>query len=333
MHKYGIIKARLGALALLLATIVGFPAYGADIVFKFAHEAPETEIKGQSAKRFAELVAKYTDNSVRIEVFPAGQLVPTVEELRAAARGQVDIVAPYNSYFSALDPAWDVFFQPMLFDSSERAMATLSGPIGRELLGRLSSRGFVGLAIWHAGPVYIFARDKEKPIVNPEDLRGRKVRVAASKPTEAMLAKLGAVAQSMPAPEVYLALQQGVVDSVVTTPTFIGPAKWTEVLNAGTRMLWGFGGYGMIINKKSFEKMSDAQRQGFMRAVKETEEWNQQQTAKNISSSELAVAAGGLKWIDLDASQKAAWVNAAKSVWDAQSPETKALINEVNKTR
>ncbi len=300
-------------------------AHAADLVYRFAHEAPETAIKGQTANKFAELVKQYTDGSVTVQVYPGGQLVPTLEEVRAVARGQVDIVAPYTSYFSSIDPAWDVFYQPFLFKNPQHAIDTFAGPIGNELLSRLSSRGMTGLSIWHDGPVYLFAA--QKPIVQPGDMRGRKVRMAPSRPLEAMLEAGHATSVAIPATEVYLALQQGVADSVLTTPTYAGPARWNEVLSSGSRELFGVGGYAMVVNTKSLERMDGKQREGFMRAVKDAEAWNRDQTIGNIARWEKYLAENGLKWVELE--NKQAWLDMAAKAEQRQNKEAKALISQV----
>jgi TRAP-type C4-dicarboxylate transport system substrate-binding protein len=317
----------LGALTGLAIAAGSFPALAADVVLRFAHEAPETAVKGRTANHFAELVAQYTNGSVEVQVFPGGQLVPTTDELRAVARGQVDIVAPYTSYFSAIDSAWDIFYQPLLFQDPEHAVGVFAGDVGRSLLESLSERGLVGLAIWHDGPVYIFSRGE--PITAPEHLEGRRVRVAPSAPLESMLEKGGAVPVSMPATDVYLALQQNVADAVVTTSTYAGPARWNEVLDTGTRMMWGVGGYGLVINPDSLGRLSDEQREGFMRAVAEAESWNHEHALQNINEAEAYLAEHGLEWHEPTAEERQAWLDAAQEVWAEQGGEVKELQSQV----
>ncbi len=320
--------ANLAALTCLCA--LAAPALAADpIVLKFAHEAPETAIKGQSAKKFADLVKEYTKGSVVVEVYPGGQLVPTVDEIRAVARGQVDIIAPYTSYFSSIDKAWDVFYQPLLYSSPEDAVQKLAGPVGDELLSRLSSRGMTGLAIWHDGPVYLFS--KGAPITAPKDMTGRKVRVAPSRPLEAGLGSVNATAVAIPATEVYLALQQGVADSVLTTPTYVGPAKWNEVLEYGNKLMFGQGGYAVVANQKSLDKLDAQQREAFMRAAKDAERWNHGTALENIRQWEQKLQEGGMKWTESTDADKAAWQSFARAAESAQSPEAKALIEKLRK--
>lgn len=319
----------VSALCAVGAASLSLAASAQQVTLKFSHEAPEMAIKGRSAKMMAELVAKYTNGSVKVEVYPGGQLIPTNEELRAAIRGQVDIIAPYSSYFSAMDSGWDVFYQPLLFRSVQEGMDAYSGPIGQELLQRLDSKGLRGLAMWQDGPVYPFTVGD--PAVTPEAFKGLKVRLAASKPMEALLTKVGATTISMPATEVYLALQQGVAKGVVTTPTYAAPARWGEVLKTMTRTSWGMGGYGVAINKASWEKLNASQKEGFMKAVKETEAWNRGQALENLKAQESALEKAGLKIYDPSPQQVQAWETLARPIWESQSADAKKFIAMVRK--
>src|SRR5699024_6271639 len=311
------------ALTASLCMVMG-SAHAADpIVLKFAHEAPQSAMKGQSADKFAELVKEYTDGSVIVEVYPGGQLISTVDEIRAVARGQVDIIAPYTSYFSAIDKAWDVFYQPFLFKDAEDAIDKLAGPVGDELLSRLSSRGMVGLSIWHDGPIYLFS--KGEPINAFDELSRRKVRVAPSRPLEAGLEEGGATGVSIPATEVYLALQQGVADAVLTTTTYVGPAKWNEVLEYGNKLMFGQGGYAVVANEKSLSRLSDEQRKAFMRAANDAEQWNHSSALKNIKHWEAQLKADGLVWTVPDEWTIADWQPFADAAEKAQSKEALEL--------
>ncbi|MBV7484619.1 TRAP transporter substrate-binding protein [Bordetella sp. BOR01] len=306
-------------------------AQAAQVVLKFAHEAPETAIKGQTANKFAELVDQYTSGAVKIQVYPGGQLVPTMDEIRAVARGQIDIAAPYTSYFSGIDRSWDVLYQPLLFKSPEHAINIFAGPIGKHLLASLSTRGITGLGIWHDGPVYLFA--KGEPIREPGKLQGRKVRMAPSRPLEALLEAARATSVSIPATEVYLALQQGVADSVLTTPTYAGPAKWNEVLTSGSKMMFGVGGYGFVVNSKSLSRLSPEQKAGFLRAADEASAWNREQALSNIAHWEKYLADNGLQWFTPDAQELGRWQQVADAAEAAQSDDAKALIDQIRQQR
>lgn len=315
------------ALAAALGTQMSAPSSAQEISFRFSSGAPEMTVKGQSANRLAELVKEYTNGEVEVVVYHGGQLIPDPEELRAVSRGQIDLAAPYTSYFAAIDPIWDVFYQPMLFDNVEHAVKVFAGPVGQNLLTTLRERQLEPLSIWHDGPVYLFTTDVT--VTRPEEMRGRSVRVVATRSLEMSLENLGSTPVSMPAGEVYLALQQGVMNSVLTTPTYAGPAKWGEVLKTGTRMMWGHGGYVLIMNPVSLGKLSDSQREAFMRAVNETQEWNQTEALANIKQAEDNLAQGGLAWTDISNEERQSWVEALSGVWSSQGDAISDLVSQI----
>ena len=317
------------AVTSLVAAGWAAPAVAQEVVLRFAHEAPETTIKGQTADKLAELVSKYTNGEVKVQVYPGAQLVPTQQELRAVSRGQVDIVAPYTSYFSAIDRAWDVFYQPTLFADPKEAIEIFEGPVGRSLLDRVNQKesGLVGLSIWHDGPVYLFTRDRE--VKAPADMAGLKIRVAPSAPLEALIKDASATPVAMPAPDVYLALQQGVANAVATTPTYAGPARWNEVLHHGTRVMWGEGGYGLVMNEKSLGKLSDSQRKGFMKAVEEASRWNHQLALENIKHWEDWLGDKGITWYSPTDAELARWRTAGSAIWKTQPDVVKDYVKQI----
>ena len=81
----------LAAVALCLAAA----GVSADpIVIKFSHVVAVDTPKGQAAERFKQLAEQYTNNQVKIEVYPNSQLYKDKEELEALQLGAVQMLAP-----------------------------------------------------------------------------------------------------------------------------------------------------------------------------------------------------------------------------------------------
>jgi C4-dicarboxylate-binding protein DctP len=328
MKKIVTSAAFLG-LGLLLGALAPSDVQAQAKVLKFAHEAPETAIKGQTAKKFAELIGQYSNGTMRVDVFPGGQLVPTTEEIRATVRGQVDVIAPFTNYFSSLDPSWDIFYQPMMLKSTDEAISAFGGDLGQNVLKKLDGRGLKGFAIWFDGPVYIFANVPS--LEGKDSLRGKKIRVFPSQPLESWLKKVGAIPVSMPATEVYLSLQQGAIDGVISTPTYAAPARWYEVLKSMTRALMGFGGYGVAISSRTWDGLTPEQRNVVERAMREATAWNREQALANIAANEKILAEKGMRLADVDPATQAAWMQEAAKVHSEQNAEMQALIKSIRK--
>lgn len=322
------VKKLLGTTLVMLAT--GFTSVNAQqnpVVIKFAHEVPETAIKGKSAIMFAEKVKEYSKGTLRIDVFPNAQLIPSRDEVRAAIRGQVDMIAPQTSFFVPLDASWDVFYQPLLFDTAKQGMDTLQGKVGAELLSNLGRVGLQGMGVWHDGPGYLFMKDK--PVTRPETLAGKRIRVFPSAPLEAAVRAPGGIPVSLPAADVFLGLQQGAIDGVITAVTYAGPAKWDEMLKAVTRMSMFIGGYGVVFNKARWDKLSDEHKQIINRAFKEATDWNHQVAAQNIVENEKALQANGVALADLTPEQLAAWRKLMEPIYKQQPEVVQARIRQI----
>jgi C4-dicarboxylate-binding protein DctP len=297
------------------------------VVLKFSHEAPETAVKGRTAKLFAEKVTEYSKGTLRVDVFPGAQLIPTKDEIRGAIRGQVDIIAPQTSYYSSLDASWDVFYQPLLFNNAKQGMDMLAGKFGRDMLGNLDRVGLKGLGIWHDGPGYLFVR--KDPVVSPSQLAGKKIRVFPSAPLEAGVRAANGIAVSMPGPDVYLGLQQGLIEGVITAVTYAAPSRWYEVVKGATRMSMFTGGYGVTINKASWAKLSADHKKVIERAMADAESWNYTETDANILAAEKTLKDNGVTIADLTPAQLAEWRALMAPVYAAQPAAVKARIAEV----
>jgi C4-dicarboxylate-binding protein DctP len=322
-----VLKRLINTSLIALAATLGAAHAQSPVVLKFAHEVPETAIKGRTATMFADKVKEYSNGTLIVEVFPNAQLMPSRDEVRAAIRGQVDIIAPQTSFFVPLDQSWDVFYQPLLFDTAKQGMDTLQGPVGQEMLGELGRLGLQGMGVWHDGPGYLFMR--ETPVTKPEELKGKRVRVFPSAPLEAAVRAPGGIAVSLPAADVFLGLQQGTIEGVITAVTYAGPAKWDEALKAMTRMTMFIGGYGVVVNKASWDKLSDEHKQVLTRAFEEATAWNHDVAAQNIVDNENQLQANGVQLADLTPEELTAWRKLMEPIYKQQPEAVQARIRQI----
>lgn len=323
-----ILKQMLSAGSLLMVLSLGSAnAQQGPVVIKFAHEVPETAIKGKTAIMFAEKVKEYSKGTLRVDVFPNAQLLPSRDEVRAVIRGQVDMIAPQTSFFVPLDASWDVFYQPLLFNSAKQGMDTLQGQVGKDMLANLGRVGLQGMGVWHDGPGYLFMRDK--PVTKPSELAGKKIRVFPSAPLEAAVRAPGGIAVSMPAADVFLGLQQGAIEGVITAVTYASPAKWDEVLKGMTRMTMFIGGYGVVFNKARWDKLSQEHKDILTKAFNEATAWNHQVAAQNIIDNENTLQKNGVKLADLTPEELAAWRKLMEPIYKAQPEAVQARIKQI----
>ena len=131
--------------------------------------------KGKGANKFKELAEKYTEGKVRVEVYPNSQLYKDNEEVDALQLGAVQMLAPSLSKFGPLGAReFEAFDVPYIFQDKEALRKITDGPVGKELLQKLESKGILGLAFWDNGFKIMSA---SKPINTPDDMLGLKMRI------------------------------------------------------------------------------------------------------------------------------------------------------------
>ncbi|MEM5331062.1 TRAP transporter substrate-binding protein [Paraburkholderia sp. JHI2823] len=235
-------------MALLVSSAV--PA-GEPIVIKFSHVVAHDTPKGLSAEYFRKLAEERTQGRVKVEVYPNSTLYKDGEEMQALQLGSVQMLAPSLAKFGPLGVReFEVFDLPYLFSDYTGLHKVTQGPVGKQLLDKLQSKGITGLAYWDNGFKVVTAN---KPMHVPADFKGLKFRIQSSKVLDAQFRALGAIPQVMAFSEVYQGLQTGVVDGTENTTSNVLTQRMNEVQKYLTVSNHGYIGYAVIVNKKFWD--------------------------------------------------------------------------------
>src|SRR6202140_1999541 len=169
-------------LAAAVAAIVATPSAGMaqdPIIIKFSHVVSPDAPKGKAAILFKTLAEKYTNGKVKVEVYPNSSLYKDKEELEALQLGSVQILAPSISKFGPLGvKEFDIFDLPFLLTDDARARQMFASPMMADLNKKLEAKGVEPLAYWDNG-AHVYTCNK--PLINPEDFRGLKMRIQGQK--------------------------------------------------------------------------------------------------------------------------------------------------------
>jgi C4-dicarboxylate-binding protein DctP len=272
--------------------------------------------KGKAAEKFKELAEAATKGRVKIEVYANSTLYKDKEELEALQLGAVQILAPSMAKFGPLGvKEFELFDFPYLFTDQQSLERVTNGPVGREMLKRLESKGLIGLSFWDNG---FKIMSSNRSMHSPTDLKGLKLRIQASKVLDEQMRVLGANPQVMAFSEVYQALQTGVVDGLENVPSNLYTQKMHEVQKHMTVTNHGYIGYAVVVNKKFWEKLPADVRSQLDGAMKEATEY-----ANKIAQQENEAA--------LDAIRKSGKVTVYMPT-DAEKAEWRKVMLPVHKT-
>lgn len=219
-------KTLIATAAIASFALASFGAQAQQLQLNLGHVLATDSHYQVASTRMSEIAAKKSNGQIKITVFPQGQLGGEVKMVQAARTGGLDMFVTGQAALVNTVRAYSLFDIPYLFDSVDQANKVLSGPIGKEFLGMLSRYNMVGLGFLSVMERNVFS---SKPIRTGADLAGMKVRVMQSPGYVKAYESFGAQPTPMAYGDLYMALQQGVVDGADTSPDQFMMDKFVEV--------------------------------------------------------------------------------------------------------
>jgi C4-dicarboxylate-binding protein DctP len=326
MHK--LIATLLATTALVLT---GSAVAEQAIVIKFSHVVAEDTPKGRAAAYFAKLVEQRTKGRVKVQVYPNSQLYKDSDEIAALQKGSVQMLAPSLAKFGQLGlPQFEVFDLPHIFDDYADAHRVTFGPIGKELLNKLQSKGIVGLAYWDNGFKQMSAN---KPLRKPEDMKGLKMRVQPSAVLQAQMRTLGAIPEVMDFSAAYQALKSGAVDGTENPASNFFTQQMQDVQKHLSVTHHGYVGYAVIVNKKFWDRLPADVRGTLTAALREATIFaNDIALGANIEALEAIERTGKTQVLRLTAQERTEWKKALLPVHrEMESRVGRSLIQAIYK--
>jgi len=182
---------------------------------------------GVGATAFIEKLTELSGGTFVGEIAPGGQLGGERDMIEGLQIGSLDMVITSTGPLGNFVPEVFALDLPFLFRDYDHARAVLDGEIGQELAAKVDENNLVTLAWSENG--FRHVTNSQRPITKPEDLEGIKLRTMENRVHMAAFTGMGASPTPMAFPELFGALQQGVVDGQENPITVITATKFWEV--------------------------------------------------------------------------------------------------------
>ena len=177
---------------------------------RFGHMMPTDSIYHRAIVMFADEVGKLSGKKIKVDIFPTSQLGSIAEMMQSVQAGSLTMSMAVPAWYSNFMKPIDAFTLPYLVNSHEKLLPALQSTVGNEISRMGEAVGFKVFGYWLLGGRHIV--NKVRPVNVPDDCKGMKIRVINSQVYMATFRALGANPVAMDPSELYLALQQGVVD-------------------------------------------------------------------------------------------------------------------------
>ena len=306
----------LGALATSPLWLNSAFAQGSSTL-KISHQFPggtvnEGDFRDRLVRMFAVETEKRSKGSLKFEIYPGSSLMKTNAQFSAMRKGALDMALVPLSYAGGEVPEVNIGLMPGLVTSYEQGYGWKNAEVGKELNRILLDKGIVVISwIWQAGGV----ASRSKPIIEPEDARGMKIR-GGSREMDLILKAAGAAVVTLPSNEIYAAMQTGAMDAALTSSTSLISFRLEEVskaLTTGRGGAYWFMFEPLMMSKAVYDKLTKEQQALVMTVGAELEVF----ARKSAQMDDAAVAAvyqkAGAKVVDLAPVQVKKWQAIART--------------------
>ncbi|MDO5757222.1 MAG: TRAP transporter substrate-binding protein DctP [Rhodobacterales bacterium] len=240
----------------------------------------------ETDKHFVDLANKLTKGDLSIEFFEGGSLVPAGEVFGAVESGTIQAGADWPGYWAGRDAAFSALATtPSLFNAVDYAnwiQQWGGAEIYNEIYGNF---GMVYLPYGITNNESGFRSNE--PIRNLADLKGKRLRLSGLEQGK-LLERLGGNQVSMAGGEIYQSLERGVIDGAeFSTPNVDWSGGFQQVTKYWATPGWHQSAsvFGVMINKASWDALSDETREKLQIAADATMMWSLAFTEKRATEA------------------------------------------------
>lgn len=247
---FGCLVVVLLAVFLMPAGAVAASKSEMHLKFSTWHPPASREVK-TVWKPMLETLKKKSDGRITYTLYAGGALGKGPEHYDIAAKGMSDMGYFTATWTPGRFPLSDVLSLATWVDGKDIAV-----DIGNKMYKEALSKEFPNVKVIELnGCIQAFLWTR-KPVRTLEDCKGLKIRAPGGHQTN-YIKSLGAEPVFMPLGDVYLALETGTIDGLVTCPPLVLAFKLYEVVKYGVVATFGCVTEGVIMNQKSWEDTPD----------------------------------------------------------------------------
>lgn len=300
---------RRTVLATSLLAVTGF-ATAQTVKLTLAHGNPPDNPRHIASVKFADTVKAKTNGRVEIQVAHSAQLGDDAAMVTALRSGTLDFSANSQGAVSSTVPEFAALGMPFLFADVQKAWSVMDGAIGKELGDKAAAKGMVLLGLWDNGIRQM--SNSKRAIKSPADMKGLKMRTPPDAVTVDIMQAMGADAQQIKFSELYVALQQGVVDGQENPLTNIASAKLYEVQKYISLSGHKYESTPFLMSKRTWDRMTPADQKVVTEAAAEATQL-QRRLNKEVDDKLVADLKG--KGVQIDTVDRKAFMDACAPVY------------------
>ena len=241
-----------------------------------------------------------TNGRIKFQMFPGSVLGGEKEMIEQTQVGAIQLLRTSLGPVGPVVPEVNVFNMPFVFRDPAHMRAVIDGPIGQEMLDKISASPakLVALAWMDGGSRSLYTK---KPVRKPEDLKGQKIRMMGNPLFVDTMNAMGGNGISMGYGEVFTAIQTGVVDGAENNPPTLltanhyqaGAKYYTQTNHLIIPEI-------LVMSKVAWDKLTPADQALFKKFGREAQLEQRKLWDAYTVDAVAKLKAAGVEFIDID---------------------------------
>ena len=282
----------------------------------------------EAVERMGKKLSAATNGRLSIQMFPSMQLGGEKEMIEQAQLGALQIARISVGPMGTLVPEFNVFNLPFVFRDNKHMEAVIDGPIGAEMLQKLSDHptsNLIGLCWMNAGSRHVY--NSKRPIEKVEDLKGLKIRMMGNPLFVDTMNALGGNGVAMGFDQLINAMQTGVVDGAENNEPSYASGQHYRYAKYYSRTGHLLIPEIVVFSRRSWQAMSKEDQELLRKMGREAQMEQRKLWYEREEESLKQMREAGV--LINDVADKKAFQAAVKPVWDKYGASLKALVDRI----
>lgn len=310
-------RTGVAAIAFVLSSLTALPASARD-TWRMATDQQADSPEGKAYQRFADLVAKYSNDQLTITIFPASQLGSASAMLEQISGGLIQVFPDALADASKWVPDVQYVSSPFLFHSRAQWVNFMHSDVVKGWVGQIHDKAGVDIlgdpSQFMRGPYRVLV--STKPVHSLADIGGLKLRLAKDKLSVDVWTRLGASVQVLDWSAVYDGLDRHMIDAMTSPISQLESIKVTEVAKYVARTDEYWQSVAFFVNHKAYAALSPAEKNAVDRAYAESSAYAAELEKSFTDTAIDKMKKSGVQFTVLDTKPI---VQQARTLYDARS--------------
>lgn len=272
-----------------------------------------------------------SDSELQLTVFPSSQLGGDAERVASLLDGDIDIDLQGSSALASVYEPIGVMDMAYVFDNPDHLFEWFDSEASQQVKDDFEeATGAKILGVWYLGDRTFSAN---APVRTPEDLQGLRLRYPETPAHLASAAAVGAEPVAVAFEEVYLSLQQGLVDGQENPVSLTAENSLDEVVDYVSLSRHAVGSQLIIVAGDTWERLSEQEQADLQSAISDVRDQNRQCADEDEQETMTRWKEQGTPEIIEDVDREA-FMEKAHAYWEENlSPEELEVYNSIRSVK